>query len=93
MNTLESILAIITALLGAGNVWQFFTLRSMKRKSSAEADQAQIESLNKIIETYSTEYTSLQTRYDKLQEKYDALVDKYDDLQRQLTELRALISK
>lgn len=93
MSALEIILGCFTALFGAGNVWQFFTVRSLRRKSNAEADQAQIQTLSKIIETYSAEYASLQTRYDKLQDKYDSLVEKYDNLNTQLIELRQLIGK
>jgi len=93
MTTAEIILAILSTLLGAGNVWQLFTLRAMKRKSEAEADQSQVATLNQIIKTYSEELATLQARYDKLYDKYDALTDKYDALQTQFFELRNIIGK
>jgi len=89
MTTVEIILSIITTLFGAGNIWQFTTLRSMKRKSSAEADQAQIETLNVIISSLSKNYDTLQDRYDKLQDKYDKLIEKFDEQQKQLLELKS----
>ena len=93
MTPLEIILTAVSSILGGCNIFQLVNLRSEKRKHSAEADQAQINSLNKIIDTYDQQFATLQGRYDKLQDKYDTLVEKYDTLQSQYMELRDLIGK
>lgn len=88
MTTLEIILAFITTLSGSGNVVLLLTWRSLKRQKKSEADQAQIQTLNQIIDTWSQQFNSLQARYDKLQEKYEMLMEKYDEQQQQIVELR-----
>lgn len=77
------LLAILTALLGGGNIFQWFLLRETKRKSSAEAYQTEINSLRIIIEGNVQEIERLKKNYGELQDKYFAIAEelqqfKYD---------------
>jgi len=93
MNTLEIILTALATLMGAGNVWQAFTLRSLRRVKTAEADQANLQTLNMVIESWEKNYNSLQGRYDSLASKYDALMQKYETQQNEMLEMRKEIAK
>lgn len=92
MSALDIILSVLTAILGGGNLWQALTIRSFKRKSSAEADRAEIDNLKLIIQTQAEQMNSLQARYDKMVDKYDALMEKYDSQQEELRKLKDLIT-
>ena len=74
------ILALITALLGSGNIWQLVNNRQLKRKLNAEGEQAEIQSLKLIIEGNVTEIKRLQERYEELWNKYIKLQDELDEL-------------
>lgn len=93
MNTIEAILTFLTTLFGAGNVWQFFTLRSLRRVKTAEADQASIDTLNKVIASWEKNYDSLQNRYDRLNEKYEQAIAKIDEQQTEILAIREQIAK
>ena len=75
MDITSIILAIVAALLGGGNVFQWFLLRETKRKSSAEAYQSEINSLRTIIDGNVQEIQRLNTNYGELQDKYFALAE------------------
>ena len=75
INWTTLILAIVTALLGGGNIFQWFLLRETKRKNSAEAYQAEINSLRTIIDGNVQEIQRLNTNYGELQDKYFALAE------------------
>ena len=74
------ILAIIAALLGGGNIFQWFQVRELKRKSSAEAYQTEINSLRTIIDGNVQEIQRLTTNYGELQDKYFALAEELQKL-------------
>ena len=74
------VLALITALLGSGNIWQLVNNRQLKRKLNAEGEQAEIQSLKLIIEGNVTEIKRLQQRYEELWDKYIKLQDELDEL-------------
>lgn len=76
------ILAILTALLGGGNIFQWFLLRETKRKSSAEAYQTEINSLRTIIDGNVQEIQRLNTNYAELQDKYFALAEELQNVKR-----------
>lgn len=82
INWTEIILAAIAALLGGGNIFQFFQVREAKRKSSAEAYQTEINSLRSIIDGNVKEIDRLNKNYGELQEKYFALAEELQDLKR-----------
>ena len=69
------LLSIATALLGGGNIFQWFLLRETKRKNSAEAYQAEINSLRTIIDGNVQEIQRLNTNYGELQDKYFAIAE------------------
>ena len=74
------LLAILTAVLGGGNIFQWFLLRETKRKSSAEAYQTEINSLRLIIEGNVQEIERLKTNYGELQDKYFAIAEELQKL-------------
>ncbi|MBQ0153802.1 MAG: hypothetical protein KBS70_03350 [Bacteroidales bacterium] len=79
---LETILGILTVLLTGTNIISIFQIRSIRRKSSAEADQEQIRSLNMIIAGNIQEIARLQERLDSLETKYNELYEKYIEIKR-----------
>lgn len=81
------ILALITALLGSGNIWQLVNNRQLKRKLNAEGEQEEIKSLRLIIDGNVQEIQRLQQRVDDYSTKYDALWQKYLELQAKIEEL------
>ena len=78
------ILAIVTALLGGGNIFQWFQVRELKRKSSAEAYQTEINSLRTIIDGNVQEIQRLNTNYAELQDRYFALAEELQTLKRKM---------
>ena len=78
------ILAIVTAVLGGGNIFQWFQVRELKRKSSAEAYQTEINSLRTIIDGNVQEIQRLTTSYAELQVKYFALAEELQTLKRKM---------
>ena len=86
MNILDIILSIVTALLGGCNIAQLVQIRGLKRKSTAEGEQAETKSLQLIIEGNVAEIARLQKAYGDLQQKYF-------DLAAEMIELRKLIGK
>lgn len=68
------ILSVVTVLLGGANILQFFTIRSYKRKHSAEATRAEIDNLNIVIDSLNKEVERLEKRLTNLEGKvcYDA---------------------
>lgn len=84
MNWSEIILTIVAALLGGGNIFQWFQLREAKRKSSAEAYQTEINSLRTIIDGNVQEIQRLNTNYAELQEKYFALAEELQTIKRNM---------
>lgn len=84
MQWTEIILAVVAALLGGGNIFQWFLLRETKRKSSAEAYQAEINSLRTIIAGNVEEIQRLNTNYGELQDKYFALAEELQQLKRSM---------
>lgn len=84
------VLSIATALFGGGNIFQWFQLRNLRRKSSAEAYQTEINSLRVIIDGNVKEIQRLTTSYGELQDKYFALAE---ELQTIKTKMRAEATK
>lgn len=86
---------VSTLLVGSSglNAFQWITLNSYKRMKSAEAYQAEINSLRSIIETNQAEIGRLTQRieladrrdfenskkYDELYEKWDKLRDEFEE--------------
>ena len=85
-------LGVLATILGGLNIMQLLTFNSYKRKTSAEAYQAEINSLRSIIESNQAEIGRLSQRveyqdrrdfensrkYDELYQKYDALRDEFE---------------
>lgn len=82
MDWTEIVLAVVAALLGGGNIFQFFQIREVRRKSSAEAYQTEINSLRTIIAGNVEEIQRLSTNYGELQDKYFALAEELQTLKR-----------
>ena len=79
MSTIEVILSLLTLLFGGGNVFQWFQVRELKRKSSAEAYQTEINSLRIIIDGHVQEIQRLTSSYGELQEKYFRLAEEFQE--------------
>ena len=75
MNWTEIILAVIAAILGGGNIFQWFQVRELKRKASAEAYQTEINSLRNIIDGNVAEINRLNASYAELQKNYFELAE------------------
>ena len=93
MSTAEIILAILTLLLGGGNILQLLQIRALKRKSNAEASQEEIRSLSMIIDKNREEITRLTTSYGELQEKYFKLAEEVQDLRARVNKQRTTTKK
>lgn len=88
MNWTEIILAIVAALLGGGNLFQWFQVRELKRKSSAEAYQTEISSLRMIIDEERQEIKRLETSYGELHSKYGDMQTRFFELEEELHKLK-----
>lgn len=77
MDIVNAILGIVASLLAGTNVITLLQLRAIRRKSSAEADQEQIRSLNMIIAGNVQEIARLQERLSSLEQKYADLYELY----------------
>lgn len=69
MSTLEIILTVFTTLFGAGNIWQFVTVKSMREKAQYDADNAYIKNLENVINLQAEEIRRLQERQAYLEER------------------------
>lgn len=87
MNWTEIILAIIAAILGGGNIFQWFQVRELKRKASAEAYQTEINSLRNIIDGNVAEINRLNASYAELQKNYFELAE---ELRRMKLQMKAV---
>lgn len=87
MNWTEIILAVIAAILGGGNIFQWFQVRELKRKASAEAYQTEINSLRNIIDGNVAEINRLNASYAELQKNYFELAE---ELQRMKLQMKAV---
>ena len=94
------ILGLLATVLGGLNIMQLLTFRAYKRQRNAEADQAEINSLSKIIERNQAEIGRLSQRVLNMdqraisqEKRYDALLEKYDKLRADFEECRQQHSK
>lgn len=78
------LLALISAILGGGNIFQFVQMRELKRKSSADAYQSEINSLRLIIDGNVQEIKRLQGDYAELQDRYFALAEELQKIKANL---------
>lgn len=92
MTTIETILSILVTLLGGTNIVTLAQLTSLKRKGSAEADQAQITSLTMIIEANQKEIARQNDRIIALESDKQEWQTKYNDLYEKYNELRELVT-
>lgn len=92
MDWLSIILSVATALLGGTNIVQLVNNRQLRRKMAAEGEQAEIQSLQLIIDGNVTEIKRLQTRLDDAEKRYDSLWGKYMNLQQQIKKLQETIN-
>ena len=87
MNWTEIILAVLAAILGGGNIFQWFQVRELKRKASAEAYQTEINSLRNIIDGNVAEINRLNASYAELQKNYFELAE---ELRRMKLQMKAV---
>ena len=81
------VLGVVTLLLGGLNIFQLLTFKAYKRQRNAEADQAEIDSLSKIIKQNQAEIGRLQQRLNDadqratlLEKRYDVIYERWDKL-------------
>ena len=89
---LNIILPIITVLLGGTNIVQLVNNRQLRRKMAAEGEQAEIQSLQLIINGNVTEIKRLQERLDDAERRYESLWGKYMNVQQQIKKLQETIN-
>ena len=63
------ILSVVTLLLGGCNIFQFFTIRSYRRKHKAEATRAELDNLNIVIAQLRDEVVRQHERLVELEQK------------------------
>ena len=88
-------LGVLATILGGLNIMQLLTFRSFKRKASAEAYQAEIESLSKIIQQNQAEIGRLSERLSladqramEQENKYNTLYEKFDKMRDEFEEYK-----
>ena len=88
-------LGIIATLSGGLNVMQLITFRAYKRKNNAEADNAEIDALRKIIDQNTAELGRLQQRVENADRRaleqdgrYNELYDKYNALREEFLDYK-----
>lgn len=87
MTTLESILAVLTALSGIGNLAQWTNLRALRQKSAYEAEGVHVEVLKQTIELQAEEIKRLQNRVAELEERQAKREQEFDAKVKALQEL------
>lgn len=69
MTTLETLLAILTALSGLGNLAQWSNIKALRAKGRYEAEGVHVSVLNETIRMQSDEIRRLQERVRTLEER------------------------
>ncbi len=86
------VLAVLTLLFGGGMLFQWFTIKSLKRQRAAEATKSEVEALRAIIDANTAEIGRLNqrvemadrraieadNRYNKLYAEYYALKSEFE---------------
>lgn len=97
---LEWILGVSAALLSGVNILQFVTIRSYKRKATAEADKSEIDALGAIIDKMQAEIGRLNQRVEmadrraiEADNRYNELSDKYYALKTEFEQYKISNSK
>lgn len=67
MSNLETLLAILTALSGIGNLAQWSNIKALRAKSRYEAEGVHVEVLNRTITMQAEEIRRLQERVHQLE--------------------------
>lgn len=86
-------LTITTLLFGGSNIVQLVNNRQLRRKLSAESDQARNATLLQIINGQTEEISRLQNAYGQLQEKYFALAEELQDIRTRMTNTKKKSTK
>lgn len=73
MSELEIILAIVTVVLGGGNIIQLVQMKQLKAKLSAETETVAIKNMQLVIESMQKEIVRLNTRVIDLETKNSEL--------------------
>ena len=77
------VLGIFTTLFGGLNIFQWFTLRSLKRIKTAEADKAEIQNLKDVIETIQS---SMKSEIDRLRARVEEAEKRADEAEKRADE-------
>lgn len=80
MNITTALLSAVVGILTCGNFIQFFQLRQIRQKATAEVDASRIENLNKVIDAQTEEIARLQKRVCDAEDRYNDLYEKYNSL-------------
>ena len=86
-------LTITTLLFGGSNIVQLVNNRQLRRKLSAESDQARNESLLQIINGQTAEISRLQNAYGELQTKYFNLAEELQAIRTQMATKKSKTTK
>lgn len=91
MNAIEIISLIFNFLLASGLVGTLLFFRSKKRQAKAEADSADLQNTDKIIQIQSAHIGRLDLRVEKLEEKVDKLEIIIDDKETEINSHKMII--
>ena len=86
------LLGIATAVLGGGNIAQFYGYKQLRRKMEAESDQEETKSLRLIIDGNVQEIQRLQARVDDYAKRYDEVFKQNLQLLSRISELEKRIN-
>ncbi|MDR0542765.1 MAG: hypothetical protein LBH19_11235 [Dysgonamonadaceae bacterium] len=96
MSILEITSLVLNLVLGGGFLQQFLTLRSFRRKSSAEADSSELSNTKELVEMYklTAQYSQDQLvatseQLKKTREDWLKLGDEIFELRKEVQQLRS----
>ena len=69
MTIWEIILAIVTALLGGGNIIQLIQMKQLKARQSADTETVAIKNMQMVIESMHAEIDRLNARVNELEHR------------------------
>lgn len=75
----EIILAVIAAILGGCNIFQFLFLRDTKRRYAAEASEAATAAKHSQVDLQQDQFDYVNTQLSKIQKEYYELAANYRD--------------
>lgn len=90
---LNFILALLTLLFGGGMLFQWFTIKSLKRQRAAEATKSEVDALRAIIEANTSEIARLNQRVELADKRAIEADNRYNKLYAEYYSLKSEFEK